>query len=110
MKIVLDTNILFSDPRMEGGDFLVLLDNLSRVPAELWLPEVVLDELTVTIREHIAAEAKRASDMMSKLTKIAEGVQRVAAVEVRLTLDDFENSAIASHEALIPRLSGGTRV
>lgn len=64
VHIVLDTNVFFSDFRMEGNSFRVLLASTERLGIILYVPEVVLDEITSCYKREL-------EDLKAKLEKTA---------------------------------------
>lgn len=57
MKVVLDTNIFCRDFRMVGTSFRLLREGLHVVPADLKVPEVVVDEVVNRYREELEGVA-----------------------------------------------------
>jgi len=54
MKVVFDTNIFCSDYYMSGASFRILKDGAHLIPAEIYVPEVVIDEVVNRYREDVA--------------------------------------------------------
>ncbi len=46
MRVVFDTNILCADFQLKGNDFRVFLGGMQRVGIQIYLPKVVIDEVT----------------------------------------------------------------
>ena len=116
MKIILDTNILVSDYSLEGPAFRTLMTGLSPAGVTLYIPRIVLDEVTNKYRE----EFEKTSSAMRRLGLAlprfpnAEG-DLVTPEEARdryseLLRKRFENVGVVildypvtSHEALVSR-------
>jgi hypothetical protein len=97
MRVVLDTSVLYGDPRMEGTQSRVLLDGLARISGEIFLPEVVLDELATKVQEQIreiCTKAKGAFEQLRDLVGVVE-TNDVGAVE---------RKALAAAEASVASL------
>jgi hypothetical protein len=50
MKVILDTNILRSDPRLQSQRFRVLFDIVGRLGASFAMPRIVFDEFEAVCR------------------------------------------------------------
>lgn len=46
MRVVFDTNILCADFQLKGNDFRVFLEGMQRVGIQIYLPKVIIDEVT----------------------------------------------------------------
>jgi PIN domain len=70
LKVVLDTNIFCQDFRMRSSNFRLLREGLRVIPAELKVPEVVLDEVVNRFAEDLeeaVAEARKAEAGLARL-------------------------------------------
>lgn len=69
MVLVLDTNIFCNDFHLKSTNFNLLLDNLPVISAELYIPEVVVDETIKKHKEHVEKEITPLFSLNKKLTK-----------------------------------------
>lgn len=58
MNVVLDTNIYCADYRLRGGAFQIFWEAQTRIPIQLYVPEVVQDEIIGSFRRHLAEAAQ----------------------------------------------------
>lgn len=73
MILILDTNIFCADYRLSGAHFRIFLDGFRMIPANLKIPEVVVDEVVNRFREglrdavgNIRKSERLASSMMGR--------------------------------------------
>ncbi|MEW6771703.1 MAG: PIN domain-containing protein [Bacillota bacterium] len=72
MKLVLDSNIFCQDYRLASANFRLLREGLHIIPADLKVPEVVLDEVANRFREILEealAAAKKAEKALNRLLR-----------------------------------------
>lgn len=70
MKLVLDSNIFCQDYRLASTNFRVLRDGLHLLPADLKIPEIVIDEVSNRYREILqerTIEIKRAKAVVARM-------------------------------------------
>jgi len=84
MKIVLDTNIICQDFRLNGNHFRIFLDGFERIPGTLHIPEIVIDEATVKYVERLEGLLREADRTSSDLKR------HLACSIQTLTLDPQE--------------------
>lgn len=56
MKVILDTNIYFNDFKMTSGAFNIFFKYAKAIPFQIYLPEVVYDEILTKYRERLNDE------------------------------------------------------
>ena len=70
MKLVIDSNIFCQDFRLASTNFRLLWEGLHLIPAELQVPEVVVDEVANRFREtleEVLVAAEKSSVALSRL-------------------------------------------
>lgn len=72
MKIVLDTNIIYQDYKLNGQRILKLYEASKRLGYELAVPEVVVDEVVNQYRRDIESAYGTSMKGLSQLRKLAE--------------------------------------
>lgn len=82
MKVVLDSNVICQDFRMRGTQFRIMFDGLMVIPATLYVPEVVIDEVVNRLREDIAAALVEQSKAVKKLARLLGRKMEPASSEV----------------------------
>jgi hypothetical protein len=70
MDVLIDTNVLYSDFRMEGPEFQMFLNHRHVVPFDLFVPEVVIDECVNKYRETVEETISTISDCNRQLKKL----------------------------------------
>jgi len=90
MHVVLDTNVFFSDFRMEGNAFRVLLASTERLGIAVYVPEVVLDEISSCYRREMEA-------LRAKLDKAASTWQRYSGRSICSLPSDEDMAQECSH-------------
>lgn len=70
MKLVLDTNVFCANYRMTGAGFRVLRDGLHLVPADLKVPEVVLDEVENRFEEDLLDGIEAVGKARNKMRRV----------------------------------------
>lgn len=89
MDVILDTNIYFTDLRMEGNQFQELFVYLRRKGSRLVIPKPVSVELFARYRDKLAAEVPKA-------TRAWEALRKIAIIELEdLAVPDIDEQAVA---------------
>lgn len=99
MKLILDTNIFCQDYRLAGTGFRLLWDGLDAVPAELKVPEVVVDELVNRYQEELEEALKTARTSEAVLSRLTGKV-----VQSPFAAIDPSKEAAAYREWFLKRL------
>lgn len=81
MNIVLDTNIIFQDPRMSGPNFQILLELLKQKEIKIYLPQVVVDEVINKFKNKIQS-------IHDTIDKEINALQRLMADSIDPVLDE----------------------
>src|SRR5262245_15637361 len=88
MHIVLDTNIIISDPRLQGTTFRSLLEEAEAAGAQLCIPRPVLDEA----QEHFERSLREAANQLRRaIEKVARLLEQ--DLDSPLAIDDFSAEA-----------------
>ena len=69
MRVVFDTNILCADFHLKGNDFRVFFEGMPRVGIQIYIPKVVIDEITNKYWQKLARIAKDSLGVCQKWQK-----------------------------------------
>jgi len=84
MKIVIDTNIICQDYWFEKPHFRVLLEGCSIIPATIYIPEVVLDELVNRYKEDL-------EEAVFKLNNAVRKINILTKEKIKTEIDDIDS-------------------
>jgi hypothetical protein len=104
MKIVIDTNIIVSDPWLTSNNFRILFENFKASGHSFFTPTIVIDEATNKYREKLefALQAlRRNSNELCKLLPLHHEHDQLSIIDL-----DLEKSTKEYHEYLIQKLNG----
>lgn len=71
MKVVLDSNIIISDFWMQSPNFKILIESSKKGDIELYIPQVVLDEVINKFSQRIEKSKSDINNELTKFEKIA---------------------------------------
>lgn len=72
MKIVLDSNIIIADFWLESTNFKILFENVKNGNIEIYIPEIVIDEVKNKFRQRLNQSRKLVETELIKFNKIAK--------------------------------------
>ena len=70
MKIIIDTNIICQDYWLEKPYFRILLENYSIIPATVYIPEIVIDEVINKYKEDLEKSVRELENAIRNINKI----------------------------------------
>lgn len=104
MKTILDANIIIADFRFNSTDSRVLLESSKRGDIDLYVPEIVLDEVFNKFEERLV-EAK------SKIDKELSIVRKMTNIESHNEIDEnFINKGIVEYKEFVHKLFNENKV
>jgi len=84
MKIVIDTNIICQDYWLEKPHFRVLLEGCSIIPATIYIPEVVVDELVNRYKEDL-------EEAVLKFQNAIRNINILTKEELKYEINDIDS-------------------
>ncbi len=84
MRIVIDTNIICQDYWLEKPHFRVLLEGCSIIPATIYIPEIVIDELLNRYKEDLEETVLRYQNTIRNINIITKE-------EIKYELNDIDS-------------------
>ena len=72
MKLVIDSNIIVQDYHLSSSYFTILLESLGLIPAKLYVPEVVIDEVVNKYKETLLEKYYRMNGSIRDFNKISK--------------------------------------
>lgn len=95
--VVIDSNIICADFQMTGSSFRVFFDGLKRNEIELYVPEIVIDEVKSKYTEEL-------QKCKSKTEQIALDIKRLTGKPISFsTISDFIQKAIDEYSRMLER-------
>lgn len=100
IKLILDTNIIYSDHWLQGTNFKILFEGKKVLPMEVYMPEIVIDEAINHYKENLEEKLSIAQKTVFQLNKhlkneLAKDLKLDLGVEVE-KYRQFLNSEIKS--------------
>lgn len=87
MRIVLDTNIFCEDYFLRGANFRLFLDGLKSLPAVLYVPDVVVDEVVNRYSEDLTDAVAKDKDHRSQLGRLLIDATPAVSLSVSVTVE-----------------------
>src|SRR5690554_6132478 len=92
MKVILDSNIIISDFRLNSPDFKVLLEASKVGDIELYIPEIVLDEVQNKFEERlleVKSKIDKEKSIIKKLTDL-ELDDDLSEIQIQNSLNEYK--------------------
>ena len=88
MNVILDTNILYADFNLSGNAFRIFIEGMPRISAEVFIPQVVLDETVAKYRQRIESvinAVNRSTGDFKQLTRASQDTLAITQSSQDLT-------------------------
>lgn len=92
MKVLLDSNIIIADFRMASPSFAILLSSSSKGEIDLYIPELVIDEVLNKFRQRLEKSAADVNSEIEKFNKLGKTIVKspLTAEKVNETCESYE--------------------
>jgi len=87
VKIVIDTNIFCEDYFLRGANFRLLFDGLKSLPASLFTPEVVVDEVVNRYSEDLSEAIAKDKDHRSQVGRLLADSTQAVPLSINLNAE-----------------------
>ncbi len=87
MRIVIDTNLFCEDYFLRGANFRLLFDGLKSLPASLYIPEVIVDEVVNRYSEDLAEAIAKDKDHRSQVGRLLADSTQAASLSVNFNVE-----------------------
>lgn len=90
MKITIDTNIFVQDYWMNSTQYAVFFSNINIIPANIHIPEIVIDEIINKYRESLIEKVKEQEKIFNEVKRLSKKEINYINININEQVDEYK--------------------